>query len=98
MSKALRGLSIGNLMARVPIIQGGMGVGISLSGLAAATANAGGVGVIAAAGHWTARARRLQRLPRRERPGTAQGDSQGQRAREGRSPRRQHHGRPLELR
>jgi nitronate monooxygenase len=37
-------------MARVPIIQGGMGVGISLSGLAAATANAGGIGVIAAAG------------------------------------------------
>jgi nitronate monooxygenase len=37
-------------VARVPIIQGGMGVGISLSGLAAATANAGGIGVIAAAG------------------------------------------------
>ena len=50
MGKTLKGLSIGGLMARVPIIQGGMGVGISLSGLAAATANAGGVGVIAAAG------------------------------------------------
>jgi len=46
----LKGLSLGGLVARVPIIQGGMGVGISLSGLAAATANAGGVGVIAAAG------------------------------------------------
>jgi nitronate monooxygenase len=46
----LFGLRIGDLFARVPIVQGGMGVGISLSGLAAATANAGGVGVIAAAG------------------------------------------------
>jgi nitronate monooxygenase len=47
---SLKGLSIGGLVARVPIVQGGMGVGISLSGLAAATANAGGIGVIAAAG------------------------------------------------
>jgi NAD(P)H-dependent flavin oxidoreductase YrpB (nitropropane dioxygenase family) len=46
----LKGLRIGNLIAKIPIVQGGMGVGISLSGLAAATANAGGVGVIAAAG------------------------------------------------
>ena len=46
----LKGLKLGNLVARIPIVQGGMGVGISLSGLAAATANAGGVGVIAAAG------------------------------------------------
>jgi nitronate monooxygenase len=46
----LRELKIGNLTARLPIIQGGMGVGISLSGLAAAVANEGGVGVIAAAG------------------------------------------------
>ena len=37
-------------MARVPIVQGGMGVGISLSGLASAVANAGGVGVISTAG------------------------------------------------
>jgi nitronate monooxygenase len=37
------------LGARIPIIQGGMGVGISLSGLAAAVANQGGVGVISAA-------------------------------------------------
>jgi nitronate monooxygenase len=50
MGRILKGLSIGGLFARVPIIQGGMGVGISLSGLAAATANAGGIGVIAAAG------------------------------------------------
>lgn len=42
-------LHIGDLVARVPIIQGGMGVGISLSGLASAVANEGGIGVIAAA-------------------------------------------------
>lgn len=35
---------------RVPIIQGGMGVGISMSGLASAVANQGGIGVIATAG------------------------------------------------
>ena len=43
-------LKIGNLSIAVPIIQGGMGVGISLSGLAAAVANEGGVGVISSAG------------------------------------------------
>lgn len=43
-------LRIGNLEAKIPIIQGGMGVGISLSGLASAVANEGGIGVIAAAG------------------------------------------------
>ncbi len=43
-------LRIGNWEADVPIIQGGMGVGISLAGLAAAVANAGGVGIIATAG------------------------------------------------
>jgi NAD(P)H-dependent flavin oxidoreductase YrpB (nitropropane dioxygenase family) len=46
----LKELRIGNLTAKLPIIQGGMGVGISLSGLAAAVANEGGIGVIAAAG------------------------------------------------
>jgi len=43
-------LRIGNLEANIPIIQGGMGVGISLSSLASAVANAGGIGVIATAG------------------------------------------------
>lgn len=43
-------LKIGGLTIPVPIIQGGMGVGISLSGLAIAVANEGGVGVISAAG------------------------------------------------
>lgn len=37
-------------MIAVPVIQGGMGVGISLSGLASAVANEGGVGVISSAG------------------------------------------------
>jgi nitronate monooxygenase len=46
----MKGLRIGNLTIAVPIIQGGMGVGISLSGLAAAVANEGGVGVISSAG------------------------------------------------
>ena len=43
-------LRIGDLEATIPIIQGGMGVGISLSGLASAVANEGGIGIIAAAG------------------------------------------------
>ena len=42
-------LKIGDLVAKIPIIQGGMGVGISLSGLASAVANEGGIGVIAGA-------------------------------------------------
>jgi NAD(P)H-dependent flavin oxidoreductase YrpB (nitropropane dioxygenase family) len=41
-------LKIGDSVARLPIVQGGMGVGISLSGLASAVANEGGIGVIAA--------------------------------------------------
>ena len=46
----MKTLSIGDLKARIPIIQGGMGVGISLSGLASAVAKEGGIGVISAAG------------------------------------------------
>lgn len=46
----MKSLKIGNLLARIPIVQGGMGVGISLSGLASAVANEGGVGVISSAG------------------------------------------------
>jgi NAD(P)H-dependent flavin oxidoreductase YrpB (nitropropane dioxygenase family) len=41
---------IGNKEIKLPIIQGGMGVGISLSGLASAVANEGGIGVISCAG------------------------------------------------
>ena len=43
-------LTIGDLFIPKAIIQGGMGVGISLSGLASAVAAAGGFGVISAAG------------------------------------------------
>ncbi len=46
----MNSVKIGDLSLRVPIIQGGMGVGISLSGLASAVANEGGVGVISSAG------------------------------------------------
>jgi NAD(P)H-dependent flavin oxidoreductase YrpB (nitropropane dioxygenase family) len=42
-------LVIGNIRAKLPIIQGGMGVAISLSRLAAAVANQGGIGIISAA-------------------------------------------------
>lgn len=42
-------LNIGELCAKMPIIQGGMGVGISLSRLASAVAREGGIGVIAGA-------------------------------------------------
>lgn len=42
-------LIIGNKTARIPIIQGGMGVGVSRSKLAGAVAAAGGVGIISSA-------------------------------------------------
>ncbi|RQW02779.1 nitronate monooxygenase, partial [candidate division KSB1 bacterium] len=48
--KNLKGLNIGGLNIEIPIIQGGMGVGVSLSGLASAVAQEGGVGVISPAG------------------------------------------------
>lgn len=47
---SLPSLRIGEHLAKLPIVQGGMGVGISLSGLASAVALEGGVGVIATAG------------------------------------------------
>lgn len=42
-------LKIGNLCPRIPVIQGGMGVGVSLSNLAGAVAAVGGIGVISTA-------------------------------------------------
>lgn len=42
-------LVIGDLKAEVPVIQGGMGVGISLSSLAGAVAAQGGIGIISTA-------------------------------------------------
>lgn len=49
-SKKIPKIRIGELEAKIPIIQGGMSVGISLAGLASAVANEGGIGVIGAAG------------------------------------------------
>lgn len=46
----MKSFKIGNLFIKVPIVQGGMGVGVSLSGLASAVANEGGIGVISAVG------------------------------------------------
>ncbi|GHT31344.1 2-nitropropane dioxygenase [Bacteroidia bacterium] len=46
----MKSFRIGNIEINLPIIQGGMGVGVSLSGLASAVANEGGVGVISCAG------------------------------------------------
>lgn len=43
-------LKIGDVVAEIPIIQGGMGIGVSLSRLAASVAGEGGIGVIATAG------------------------------------------------
>ena len=45
----LKPLVIGDLVVKKPIIQGGMGVGISLHKLAGAVAAAGGVGIISSA-------------------------------------------------
>lgn len=45
----IKPLKIGDLIAKVPIIQGGMGVGVSLSNLAGNVAKNGAIGVISAA-------------------------------------------------
>lgn len=42
-------LQIGDLVAKIPIIQGGMGVGVSLSSLAGAVAKEGAIGIISTA-------------------------------------------------
>lgn len=44
-----KSLKIGNLEAKVPIIQGGMGIGVSLCNLSSAVASCGGIGIISAA-------------------------------------------------
>ncbi len=43
-------LKIGNITSNIPIVQGGMGVRVSLSSLAAAVANEGGIGTISSIG------------------------------------------------
>lgn len=45
----IQSLQIGDLISKLPIIQGGMGVGVSSSKLASAVANAGGIGIISGA-------------------------------------------------
>ncbi len=46
----MKSFKIGDLTIPVPIVQGGMGIGISMSSLASAVAREGGVGTIAAVG------------------------------------------------
>ena len=45
----MKPLKIGDITARIPIIQGGMGVGVSRSKLAGAVAKEGGIGIISTA-------------------------------------------------
>ena len=49
-NQIMQKLVIGDLVAQYPIIQGGMGVGISGANLASAVANEGGIGVISSVG------------------------------------------------
>lgn len=48
-NSSLKSLKIGDKVAELPIIQGGMGVGVSRSSLAGAVAAEGGVGIISTA-------------------------------------------------
>ncbi len=50
MNKRMPTLKIGDLEVYPPIIQGGMGIRVSRSGLASAVANEGGIGIIAGVG------------------------------------------------
>ena len=49
MEEYIKPLKIGELTAKLPLIQGGMGVGVSLSSLAGAVAAEGGIGVLSTA-------------------------------------------------
>lgn len=49
MNMRMKPLVIGDLIARIPIVQGGMGVGVSRSNLAGAVAKEGGIGIISTA-------------------------------------------------
>ena len=61
-------LKIGNLTIDVPIVQGGMGIRVSLSSLAAAVANEGGIGTISsiALGGVNASGKEYERISREE--------------------------------
>ena len=45
----LRGIKIGDLISKYPIMQGGMGVGVSMHKLAGNVAKEGGIGIISTA-------------------------------------------------
>ena len=45
----MNGIKVGNKISRLPIIQGGMGVGVSMHSLAGAVAKEGGIGIISTA-------------------------------------------------
>ena len=57
-------LKIGKLVAKVPIIQGGMAIRLSTAPLAAAVAREGGIGLIAASGMTVEELRNEIRLAR----------------------------------
>jgi len=59
-------LKIGNITAEIPIVQGGMGVRVSLSSLASAVANAGGIGTLSsiALGDFVASLSEYERISR----------------------------------
>jgi NAD(P)H-dependent flavin oxidoreductase YrpB (nitropropane dioxygenase family) len=46
----MKKLKIGNILPKIPLVQGGMAIGVSLDNLASAVANEGGIGVIGTAG------------------------------------------------
>ena len=45
----MKGIKIGNKQSKYPIIQGGMGVGVSLHKLAGTVSKEGGIGIISCA-------------------------------------------------
>jgi len=55
----MNALKIGPIQSRFRIIQGGMGVGVSICGLASAVANEGGMGIISAADNLRQEAMRI---------------------------------------
>jgi nitronate monooxygenase len=62
-------LHIGNLVAKIPVIQGGMAVKVSTASLAAAVAEEGGIGIIAGSGLTVAELRAEIREARRRTKG-----------------------------
>ena len=45
----MKGIKLGNKISKYPIIQGGMGVGISMHNLAGTVSKEGGIGIISTA-------------------------------------------------